>query len=253
MKIFKFCLIAISLVMTIINIWKAITTKLVVNWFNLTSLAPILIALYYEWDWLFINWNKRKSWLLNKTVSFKASFYLYLDNDSVEKNKREKELSNAINDAIQQSGFIYQKKKKISIPYTRIILMTQGRLKFTLDISGGDHGTPIVISMDYQISSKNITQCWKNFKTFQQLLAAKFITQKQRYDILLDFSTSKQNPFYRLTLKSLDTKEVATFRLNFVEGEMRVDICNNQLHASSKKLVDIDKILSEYVPLTHVI
>ena len=67
--------------MTIINIWKAITTKLVVNWFNLTSLAPILIALYYEWDWLFINWNKLKSWLLNKTVSFKASFYLYLDND----------------------------------------------------------------------------------------------------------------------------------------------------------------------------
>lgn len=61
MKVFKIILITASLIMTIVNVWKAITAKLVVNWLNLTSLAPILIALYYEWDWLFIKWNQLRS------------------------------------------------------------------------------------------------------------------------------------------------------------------------------------------------
>ena len=64
MKIFKIILIIVSLVMTIVNVWKAVTANLVVNWLNLTSLVPILIALYYEWDWLFIKLNQVKSWLL---------------------------------------------------------------------------------------------------------------------------------------------------------------------------------------------
>lgn len=61
MKVFKIILITASLIITIVNVWKAITAKLVVNWLNLTSLAPILIALYYEWDWLFIKWNQLRS------------------------------------------------------------------------------------------------------------------------------------------------------------------------------------------------
>lgn len=253
MKVFKIILITASLIITIVNVWKAITAKLVVNWLNLTSLAPILIALYYEWDWLFIKWNQLRSWFLNKTVRFNASFHLNLDEDNWDINDIEKKLSEALKYAMKQNKLQYRKQEKISIPYTKVILITEDRLMFPLKIIGGDNGTPIVVSMNYQVSSKNINQCWQIFQSFEDKFTSKFIAEKQRYDILLDFSASQQNPFYRLTLKALDKKKVNSFNLNFVEGSMRVDISNNQLHASSKTLVDLNKILQEYVPLTHVI
>lgn len=253
MKIFKIILIIVSLVMTIVNVWKAVTANLVVNWLNLTSLAPILIALYYEWDWLFIKLNQVKSWLLNKTVRFNVSFHLNLDEDDLRVSDIEQKLSEALEYAMQQNDLQYHKQKRISLPYTKDILVTKDRLTFPLKIIGGDNETPIVISMDYQVSSKNINQCWQIFQNFEDKFTSKFVATKQRYDILLDFSASKQNPFYRLTLKALDKKTVNNFKLNFTEGRMRVDISNNQLHASSDKLSDLDEILREYVPLTHVI
>lgn len=253
MKVFKITLIAVSLLMTIINIWNAITNKLVVNWLNLTSLAPIIIALYYEWDWLFIQANKFKSWFSNKTVSFKATIHLYFEDEDYKQEHITEKLQTAVFNFIKSKECTTNGKAEVVLPYSKLNLETKNKLKFILEITGGDHGDSIAISMNYQISARNINNCWLMFKELCETVSDRFELSRRRYDALLDYSASKQNPFYRLTIKPIDADHVNNFKLDFSENSMKIIIDNNRLYASSENVDNIHEVLSNYIPLTHVI
>lgn len=251
MKKINFILIACSLVMTIINIYNAVVNSLSVNWLSLTSLAPIFIALYELSDFLYVSVNKFKAWLINKTVNFKVSFAIYTDESDY------KAINNNFYSAMKESqlGFDNGSNRNIEPDYTEMKLKTKNGLNIKTTVSIGNDDTyesVITITFDFQISNRSLEENWKLFKEFKDSFMGKTNTLRQRYDLCINMEESGFNPFYRLTLKSVDAKDIENVNLSFKEKNTNVKIYKNKIFASSKKCSDLDNILKKYIPLTRV-
>lgn len=250
-KIFVSTLIVLTLVMTTINIYNAVTNKIAVNWMSLTALAPVTIAMYSEFDWLYVNWNKLRSWLKNNTVAFSSSFFVYTDEQiSYE------ELQQRVSDAMKMCNLSFQKgePREITSDHYKTGLKTSNGLNFSLSISidPNEEINIIDVQLDYQISSRTVKNSWSDFKKFRDGFTNGLATQKRQYNVVIDMKETGLNPFYRLTLKPVNAKNLDNVSLKFKEDDLKVEITKNGIAASSPDPSLIDKIIKQYIPLTSV-
>lgn len=64
--------------------------------------------------------------------------------------------------------------------------------------------------------------------------------------------TSKLNPFYRITFKSVKAQNLKDVLLKFKEGDLNIEIYPNHIYASSNNQDKISEIVKEIIPLTKV-
>lgn len=244
-------LVAASLIMTIVNIYNSIVHKVAVNWVSLTSLAPVFVALYNESDWIYVKWNKLCSWLKKNTVSFSSSFFVYTD-EEINFNKLQSRISEAMNAC--ELKFQKGSKRELDSDYFKTTLKTKNGLRFDLSMSiePDDMGKVIAVTLEYQISSRNIKSSWLEFKHFRNEFVNGLRTNKQRYNLTIDMTETGLNPFYRLTLKSVDAKNLKDVQLKFKEKGLSVETTQNRIAASSDNPDSMDKIVEQYIPLTSV-
>ncbi|MCG0611505.1 hypothetical protein [Lactiplantibacillus plantarum] len=250
-KIFIFVLISLTSIMTVINIYNAVANNIVINWMSLTSLAPVIIAMYSEFDWIYVTWNKLRSWAKNNTVAFSSSFFVYTD-----EQKSYAELQQRVSNAMKTCKFTFQQgvSREITSNYYRTGLKTCNGLNFDLSISIDpcEELNVINVKLDYQISSRTVKNSWSDFKKFRDEFINGLATQKKRYDIVIDMKETGLNPFYRLTLKPIKAKHLDDVCLKFNENGLNVEITKNRIAASAQDPDLIDKIIKQYIPLTSV-
>lgn len=250
-KFAKWVLIVFSLVMTVINIWSAITAKIAINWLSITALGPIFFAIYSESDWVYVNFNRIHSWVINNTVSFNSSFSIYTDKD-INYSVINKRIESAMKacDLKFQSG----SSRQMTSEFYRGYLKTKNNLKLSLIISNDpDEDNNILrVALDYQISSRIIKESWNDFKSFREFFVNGLATKKYRYDLTIDMTNTGLNPFYRLTLKSVNANNLENVYLKFKEENTEIEITKNKIHASSSEISRMDEIVEQYIPLTKV-
>jgi len=237
--------------MTIINIYSAVTAKMAINWLSLTALGPVFFAIYSESDWIYVNANRIHSWWKNNTVSFSSSFSIYTDKDidySV--------INERIESAMKACDLKFKNgsSRQMTSEFYRGYLKTENNLQLSLTISNDpDEDMNIVrVALDYQISSRMIKESWYDFKSFREFFVNGLATKKYRYDLTIDMTNTGLNPFYRLTLKSVNAKNLENVYLKFKEKNMEITITENKIHATSSEASRMDEIVNQYIPLTKV-
>lgn len=66
-------------------------------------------------------------------------------------------------------------------------------------------------------------------------------------------SDAKINPFYKLTVRTINAQDVVDFRLSAdVSDSLEIELHQYKLYATSSKISDLEKLIKEYVPLATV-
>lgn len=253
-KFLKLLFTIVSLVVTAFNIFKAIYKGPVSNFVELTNLMPLFIAFYETSDVVYTWCNRFWAWLKCKTVSFETSFTIYNDED-----RDNKKINKCISNGMEAANLKYDngsiREIKNDSDSSRFIFKTNDNLKIALKINlskSEQYQNIITISLNFQVSSRTLNDSWKIFKTFKDGFMTKTNTDRQRYDLDIDMKESGFNPFYRLTLKSVDSKDIEKVNLKFREKNAQINIYKNRIVASSSECSDLDEILKKYIPLTNV-
>lgn len=251
-KVIKIILIIISLVMSVCNIYKAFCEGLTINLLQLSNLMPLFIALYETSDYIYIYCNRFWAWFRCKTVSFESGFTIFNDED-----RDYKKINECISKGMESSKLKFDNGsiREVTSDSTKIILKTNDNLKIALKINileSDQYKNTITISLKFQVSSRTLNNSWEIFKSFKDGLMTKTYTDKQRYDLDIDMKESGFNPFYRLTLKSVDSNDIEKVNLKFKEKDTQINIYKNRIAASSPNCGDLDKIMKKYIPLTNV-
>lgn len=249
-KLVTIGLILLSIVLTFINIVVSFKHKIVINLAStFTSLIPLFIALYNEWDLVYEYGNKIKMYISNKTVKFQTEIRLQLDQEySLD------EINEKINKAFSDSN-LKIKNGMLKIQELKMYnLVLEEKNKGLIINSRVDiQKEKLDIKFIFQISARNVKEIWNLAKNINSKISNKFVFSPT-FTITLDYSSSKLNPFYRLTLKPIGDKKNYNFNLEFKENDVRIKIHNNQLYAStSEDISKLDKILKEYISLSNVI
>lgn len=249
-KVVTIFLILLSIVLTFINIVVSFKHKIVINLVStFTSLIPLFIALYNEWDLIYEYVNKIKMYILNKTVKFQTEIRLQLDQEySLD------EINEKINKALSDSN-LKIKNGMLKIQELKMYnLVLEEKNKGLIINSRVDiQKEKLDIKFIFQISARNVNEIWNLAKNINSKISNKFVFSPT-FTITLDYSSSKLNPFYRLTLKPISNKKNYIFDLGFTENDVQIKIHNNRLYASTREdITKLDKILNEYISLANVI
>lgn len=251
-KYVKLFLTIISLVITAINIIIGFYKGQVLNLLELTNLVPFFIALYETSDLIYTWCNRFWAWCKCKTVSFQSCFTIFNDED-----RDYRKINECISNGIIAAKLKYDNGsiREVTGDSTQITLKTKNNLKIALKINmveDEQYQNTITISLKFQVSSRTLKDSWEIFKSFKDGFMTKTYTDKQRYDLDIDMKESGFNPFYRLTLKSVDSSDIEKVNLKFREKDTLINIYKNRIAASSPNCGDLDKILKKYIPLTSV-
>ncbi|QMU86679.1 MULTISPECIES: hypothetical protein [Latilactobacillus] len=255
MKAIKVTLVLISLVWTGWNVMTAILSKTVVNLLSLTALVPILTALYTEVDWIYIKINKFLAFHSANTVSLEPRF------SRISNSTRSlEEIDQKIRSILQNENIkVYDKRSAPNnhenLYYT---VLDENQLKFNLNLSKEPckEGERISLKGEYQVSYRDVDKTWKEFVKLKSIIFNTFSNKEDeipRADIMIRTNDVKFNPFYRLTVRHLDNKKIERFNLKFSEGDLEVTTSLHQIYATSKDEADIEKVISEYVPLSKIL
>lgn len=248
----KLFLTFVSLVITAFNIGIGFYKGPVLNLLELSNFVPFFIAFYETSEFIYTWCNRIWAWFKCKTVSFQSSFTIFNDED-----RDYRKINECISNGIIAAKLKYDNGsiREVTSDSTQIILKTNDNLKIALkiNISGSEkYQNIITISLNFQVSSRTLNDSWEIFKSFKDELMTKTYTDKQRYDLDTDMKESGFNPFYRLTLKSVDSNDIEKVNLKFREKDTQINIYKNRIVASSPNCADLDKILKKYIPLTNV-
>lgn len=226
------------------------------NLWTLSDLIPITIAAYEKSALLYRTYNQILAWIKNNTVSLTSSFHIY------SKEFELSTLSNSLDKAISSSHLSFSKGSTQTIDdeefqqnkHCRLYLQTENQLKFSADISllQDFDDFEIVVSLDYQLSYRQLKSTWKHFKHFKEVFMRDWKTPNERNDLIINMSSSDLNPFYRLTLKSIDAKNLSNVNLSFREGDSDIKITKNKIYVSSPNSQTIDDVINQIVPMTRV-
>lgn len=253
MKITKIILLGISLVWTIFNFFKAVTSPDVVNITNFVGVIPIIAGLYSEIDWIYINFNKLKAYFLLKTVNFtvKSSRYIMGNTKILEVEKVIRKILKDSSYKIDEASF----RKTHEDLYFYITSQNNIHSKLTINLHPESQGNRLTIKTNYQVAYKDVTKQWKHFIELRNGLFSSFSIKyntKERYDITIETDTMrKYNPFYRLTVRHVGKTSIKDFNLKFKDEALSVTTNMNKIYATSDKCDDIEKVLNDYVPLSR--
>lgn len=246
-------LILLSFAFTVINIMTSILGKTYINLLGITSLGPILIAIYQESDYVYISWNRLRSFFKNQTTKFEMTFYIRNESENTLK-KINSSLKSTIN--YLELSFSNGSKRQFNGSYVNMNLLTNKQLGFTVEISNdslsNQLGT-VAIKIKFQVSSRDVFACWSLAKSFREKILEKIENNYSRIDVNIDMSSSSVNPFYRLTIKNIDNKKINNFELEFSESShLKVKIKQYSIYATSTEISDLDRVINQYVPLTKI-
>lgn len=207
------------------------------------------MAAYSEWDIVYKTVNKIKMYFSNKTVKFKTGLRLNFCNDyslkDIEKLLFESFESSRFE--IERGIFNMEQYKMYSFDLEQV---PQGLVvKCRLDVQK----EYLNIQFIFQISARDVKKAWHIAKELNNEISNKFAFQPT-YSIVLDYSSSNLNPFYRLTIKSIDKTSSYNFDLKFSEDNVSIKIHNNELYAATNSDMNkLDKIIDEYISLSNAI
>lgn len=227
------------------------------NPWELSDLVPIAIAAYERSSRLYRNYNQVVAWFKNNTISLSTTFHIYCTDDF-----KTTDLSDSITNAINACHVTFDKGsiQKIDVEefmqteYYKFNLKNEQQLKFSLDIAqlNGNDAPELSVTLDYQLSYRQLRSTWTQFKKFKDVFMHNWKTSKDRNDLTINMANSNLNPFYRLTLKSIDAKDLSNVTLAFKEKGADIKITEHQIYISSSNSQTIDNVIEQIVPLTHV-
>lgn len=251
-KIVKFIFAILIIISSIITTVQFIASK---DWTKgLQTFAAITTAAtfcYEEFDEIYALTNRLKGWILNKTVNFSISFYTYNEELNVQ------DIQTALKRAMKKGEFsiIEGRNRKIEADGTLdTIITTPKNLNIICKISRDDINFVYKIKLKFQISSREISHSWDIGKEFRDnFLAGLNVGEEKRCDIEIDMSDAKINPFYKLTVKTINAQDVVDFELSAdVSDSLEIELHQYKLYATSSRISDLEKLIKEYVPLATV-
>lgn len=249
---FIISLIILSWILTFANIVINLKHKIVINLVSVfSSLIPLFVALYNEWDLIYEFINRLKMYFFNKTVKFQTEMKVNLE-EECSLDKIDERIKKGISDShfkIQDGMLKFHEFKMYNLTLENKKEHKGLIVNSRIDIQE----EKLDIKFIFQISARNVTDIWDLAKKVNSKISDSFAC-KTIYAITLDYSASKLNPFYRLTLKTIGDKKNYKFDLEFKESDTQIKIHNNQLYATThENMSELDKVIKEYISLATVI
>lgn len=256
----KFLIISIaclSLVVTVYNIVHALLTNVAVNYWQLSTIVPVLIIFYSESKVIYRNINKLYSFALGKTVGFETSYKFDTESD----NKAIDYLNYLSESLADRNVSILKRSVDRQSDGNRVNFRTESENgiinDYTLVTSTNSEfmNSKVELFVKYQISYRDVRKSWIEFRS---ILESSFsgvgkILNSQRYSVKIYSKKDKAfNPFYRLIVKNIDPKNIEIFELKYTERKMSITTSANCIYAVSPELSDINSIIAEYIPLTSL-
>lgn len=247
LKTIKILFIILSILIPVYNVCKS--DHILKGLINLTDIGPAIYTLYLESDFIYFSVNKIKGYLLNKTNSFEITFYLKKVTDNFVQ-----QIDESLNETLKELK--WRPTNGANTKYNGIFLksniITNSNIEATITISD-DNMDKIGVSLKFQVSNRDIPNIWNKAKSFRECFLRSIPSNDGRVDIYIDMSSSKTNPFYRLTLRDIEVKNIDCFHLNFNESEtFRIELTKHGIYATSKEIGDLDRVIKEYIPLVNV-
>lgn len=253
-KRIKIILIFISIIVTIWNFYSSLKNKVVINFVSfLSSLTPLILALYAESDTVYTGWNKFKAFFSNKTVSFESSFNMKMENDEdlLSINELRKKLDRFIKENEYKN---LQNGIQITDSMISIGLKTVDGLKFKLCLYIESTEIDDCIRLDFscQQAYRDIKNSWNEFNKIKDYLSSDIKFTPGEFRLSIDMASSKINPFYKVTLRISKPFKIKRVALKIVNEDMTLSISKNKIYVASLKKEKIDDVIKNYIPLTKV-
>lgn len=242
------------LIAVVTTIYGAITSF---NFWALSDLIPIVVAAYERSSWLFRTYNQIVAWFKNNTISLTTTFHIYCTQDF-----KIADLSDSIQKSLNTCHITFDKgsiqeinaEKFEQTNHCQFNLINEHQLKFGLEITRMNYvdETELAVTLSYQLSYKQLKSTWLQFKEFKDIFMQNWKTSKNRNDLTINMANSDLSPFYRLTLKSINAKDLSNVNLSFKEKNASIKITEHQIYISSSSSQTIDDVIAQIIPMTHV-
>ncbi|AOT56597.1 hypothetical protein [Weissella soli] len=248
-KILIIFLIAITLIVTTYNVIHAIVNQMAPNYLELFSLAPVLIALYNESDFIYRWVNKLKAYIKNSTVVFEPSVRLELADEIQLLDVEEVLISFMDKENLSKKRDIEKRESSLSIKTA-----TSNKLRFTINANLVNKPTnqQLVLKFEYQIAARSVKSVWSDFKKYKDFITSKFTFNDCSYTLGIDLNSSNLNPFYKITIKTIQPIKIKSVQIDIKNDEMTLKIQKNKIYATSSDLETLEDIVKNYIPLTNV-
>lgn len=246
----------ISLIVTICNLIYAFLNNVFVNYLQIASIVPIFTVIYSESASVYKIFNQIIASLFGKTIGFESEYTFFTDED-IEENyfdlvqnyletQKYKLKGNTIKKLDDDKDVIFSAEDKSGVKSDYLLNKTYDTDAMAMRVT---------LSVSIQLSYKDLKKAWTNYRS---LLSGAFshiskIQNKQHYSLSIFASTTTSfKPFYRLIVKNIDPKNIDLFVLKYKDNEMKITTTSNKIYATSKNIDDMNRIIAELIPLTHL-
>lgn len=250
-KIKKIIVIVLCILTILINLKILLLNGGIINFLNLISLAPVLLTLYNNSDFLYLKVNKFLFYFRNKTINFEPEIKFIVDEGLGKLSDVEKNVDIYLDEnrfSLMQNGVT---KTDCTIDKS---IISENQLISKITISVGNDGIHdyFKVKWNFQISFRDLSNNWKNFKNLRECLLKKFNSDSVVNSVLIKTSESNTSLFYKLTIKKFDNLIVKSADLEVNNDEITINIGKNSLYAHSEKIDEIEDVVKNFIPLTNV-
>lgn len=253
MKKIKIIFLVISLIWTIFNFVMAFYSP-VSDFTKFLNIIPILIAIYYEIDIIYIFWNKILAYFFLKTIVFKATSHRHISNEvSI------LDIEQHITRCLVNKKYTFKQKWGFERTDDFLIMTVSdpSGIKTTIKMmlqQVNDHQL-ISFTIDNQVAYRSVRHQWDEFRSLSDDFFSNFAkvsNTNDRYDVAISTDKMKKyNPFYRLTVRHLGKTEIQKFDLKFKDKNLEVTTTMNKIYGTSSDIHDIERLIKEYIPLSQ--
>lgn len=244
-------LILITLFATIWNIFNSIFKKEFPNFLSVTSLAPVLVALYNQNNFIYIKINKLIAYIKNDTVVFKPSVKVDLENeiDVTDVYKDIRNLLTKYNLTCKQKHIT---KTEYGVEISKVTTPNNLNFKITASLNDNSVNQQLEVKFEYQLSSRSVKNTWNEFKKYKDFIISQHKPTRLLYSLVIDLNNSNLNPFYKITVKPLDSLKINLVDIKLNNSDINLNIQKNKIHAYSESPEILDDVVTGYIPLTNV-
>lgn len=252
-KIKKMIVIVLCILTILINLKILFLNGGTINFLNLISLAPVLLTLYNNSDFLYLKVNKFLFYFRNKTINFEPEIKFIVDEGSGKLSDVEK----CVDIYLDENKFSFMQNGVTKTDFTiDKSIISENQLISKITISVGNNGIRdrdyFKVKWNFQISFRDLKNNWKNFKNLRECLLKKFNSYSVVNSVLIKTSESNTSLFYKLTIKKFDNLIVKSANLEVNNDEITINIGKNSLYAHSEKIDEIEDVVKNFIPLTNV-
>lgn len=254
MKAFRILLAIASIILTVYNVCVAFFSKTLINLVSLANIIPMLAVIYLESENVYRKVNKFVAWFRANTVGFDTYLKFKIDEDNTELAS---DFNNSFFDMLHSNNYEFKRKdiQKFEDDFV-INNLTKNGVKFSVSnsrSSSHDGSIKFEIKFNFQVSYRDVKNSWLIFDKIQRAITeGKNIKDKTYSFSLYDNSNNKFNPFYKLIVKNIDPVNVKKFELKYTENKVKISTFKNKIYASGADIIQLGKIISDYIPFTKL-